>query len=71
MTALAYALLQELRRVLRDTELPSAQAGRLQLVLLKVAARITSSVRRIVLRLPTSYPWRSLLQRAVSFCLAP
>jgi hypothetical protein len=43
--------------------------GRLQLVLLKVAARITSSVRRIVLHLPTSYPWRGLWQHAASFGL--
>ncbi len=69
MTAIAYALLQELRRGLRDTELRSAQVGRLQLVLLKVAARITSSVRRIVLHLPVGYPWRSLWQRAANFCL--
>jgi len=71
MTAIAYALLQELRRGLRASELRSAQVGRLRLVLLKIAARITSSVRRIVLHLPIGYPWQNLWQRAASFCLGP
>lgn len=57
MTAAAYALMQEVRRAARGTALASAQVHRLQLSLIKVAARVVSTVRRIVIHLPQSFPY--------------
>lgn len=50
MTAAAFALFQEIRR--RATQLARATASRLRLELIKLAARVTSSARRIVFSLP-------------------
>jgi hypothetical protein len=56
LTAAAYVLLQELQLRADRTSLARAQIGRLRLVLLKVGARVTRSVRRIVLHLPRAHP---------------
>jgi hypothetical protein len=64
MTAAAYMLFQELRWQLRKTKLKRAQVGRLRVTLLKVSARVTESVRRIVFHLPTSYAFKTLWRRA-------
>lgn len=62
MTTAAYMLFQELRWQLRHTELGRAQVARLRNMLVKIAARVTESVRRVVLHLPTrcpfARPWR-------------
>ena len=58
MTAAAFVLFQELRGALADTELHRAMVGTLRLRLLKIGATITESVRRIVLSMPSSHPWR-------------
>jgi hypothetical protein len=64
MTAAAYMLFQELRWQLRKTKLKRAQVGRLRVTLLKVSARVTESVRRIVFHIPTSYAFKTLWRRA-------
>lgn len=64
MTAAAYLLFQELRWQLRKTKLARAQVGRLRTTLLKVSARVTESVRRIIFHLPTSYAFETLWRRA-------
>jgi hypothetical protein len=57
----AYVLLSHVRRVgLKGTELAKAQVGTIRLKLLKVAARVTISVRRVVLHLSSAYPYRRL-----------
>lgn len=56
LTAAAYVLLQELQLQADRTSLARAQIGRLRLVLLKVGARVTRSVRRIVLHWPRAHP---------------
>ena len=56
LTAAAYVLLQELQLRAEGTALARAQVGRLRLVLLKIGARVTRSVRRIVLHLPRAHP---------------
>lgn len=56
LTAAAYVLLQELQLHAERTSLARAQVGRLRLVLLKIGARVTRSVRRIVLHLPRAHP---------------
>lgn len=56
LTAAAYVLLQELQLRADRTSLAHAQVGRLRLVLLKIGARVTRSVRRVVLHLPRAHP---------------
>ena len=66
LSSAAYVLLESLRRLgLQGTELARAQAGTIRLKLLKIGARITCSVRRMVLHLATGYPLRSLFERLV------
>jgi len=57
MTAAAYVLMQELRLHARRTGCARAQVNTLRLRLLKLGVWIESSVRRIVLHLPTSAPY--------------
>lgn len=66
LTAMAYVLFQELRAALRDTELERGTVGTLRLRLLKIGATVTESVRRIVVSMPSSYPWKDLWRRAAS-----
>lgn len=61
--AAAYVLVQQMRSMLRDTELARAQVGTLRLRLLKVGARITESVRRVLVQLPSAYAWADLWPR--------
>ncbi len=57
MTAAAYVLMQELRLHARRTGCARAQVNTLRLRLLKLGVWVESSVRRIVLHLPTSMPY--------------
>ena len=59
LTAAAYVLMQELRFRARHTDCARAQVGTLRLRLLKLAAWVEVSVRRIVLHLPRHFPSRS------------
>ena len=54
MTAAAYVLFQELRLKARHTHFGRAQVSTIRLHLLKFGAWVESSVRRVVLHLPTS-----------------
>jgi hypothetical protein len=63
LSAAAYVLVETLRRVgLAGTELAEAQVDTIRLKVLKIGARITRSVRRIVVHLATGYPLRDLLR---------
>jgi hypothetical protein len=68
MTAAAFVLFQELRWRLRATEAGRSTVARLRDMLVKVAARVTESVRRIVCHMPTHHAWRDLWQRAALAC---
>jgi hypothetical protein len=57
----AYVLMQAVRARLQATELARAQVGTLRL--LKVKARITESVRRVLVRLPSAYALAGLWPR--------
>ncbi len=57
MTTAAFALFQEIRR--RSTQLARATVSRLRLELIKLAARVTSSARRIVFHLPRHFAYRA------------
>lgn len=59
----AYLLLERLRtQALRGTELERATAGSLRLRLLKVAAQVRVSVRRIYVQLSSAYPLQDLFR---------
>jgi DDE family transposase len=60
-SAMAYVLVCGLRRLgLKGTEMAEAQVPTIRLRLLKIAARVRVSVRRIQLSMAASYPWISL-----------
>jgi hypothetical protein len=66
-SSLAYVLLDALRRIaLRGTEWAQAQAGTIRLRLLKIAAQVRVSARRIRLCYSSSYPWKPLFAAAWS-----
>ena len=54
------------RAVLKGTQLAQARVGTLRVKLLKVATRVTVSVRRVVLHLFSYYPYRQLFTRVVA-----
>ena len=68
----AYTLLLELRRKLHGTELATARMATVRLRLLKVAARVRHTFRRIWIELPSSYPfkkiWYTLFTRLCPAC---
>lgn len=67
LSSAAYVLLESLRRLgLKGTELARAQAGTIRLKLLKIGARITCSVRRVVLHLAGGYPLKELFVQILS-----
>jgi hypothetical protein len=60
-SAMAYTLLEALRRLgLAGTEWAQAQVDTLRLRLLKIAAEVRLSARRIWLRYSGAYPWKAL-----------
>ena len=64
LATLAYLLLDRLRSVyLRGTELARATVGTIRLRLLKVAARVTVSVRRIYVQLSSTHVGQELYRR--------
>lgn len=68
LTAAAYILFQTLQAHAQGTAWAGAQVSTLRERVLKLAAWVERSVRRIVLHLPTTFPWRSTwvqLARAV------
>jgi hypothetical protein len=63
LASFAYLLLERLRAVgCQGTELARATAGNIRLKLLKVAARVTVSVRRVYLQLSSAYPRQDLFR---------
>ena len=67
LASAAYVLLEHLRRVvLAGTELARAQVGTIRLKLLKVAARVVTSVRRVVFHLSSNYPYQALFRLLVA-----
>jgi hypothetical protein len=67
LSSAAYVLIESLRRLgLAETKLARAQAGTIRLQLLKIGARITCSVRRVVLHLASGYPLQALFARVLT-----
>ena len=64
---MAYTLLEALRRLaLGGTEWAQAQVDMLRLRLLKIAAQVRITARRICLRYSGAYPWKHLFAHACS-----
>jgi hypothetical protein len=55
--AAAYLLMQTMRTLLAGTEFARAQVSTLRLYLLKVGARVRESIRRVLVQLPSAYPF--------------
>jgi len=67
LASAAYVLVDHLRRtVLKGTELACAQVATIRLKLFKVAARVRTSVRRVVFHFSSSYPYQRLLRKIVA-----
>ena len=64
LTAAAYVLLQALRQRLATTPAATFQVSTLRERLFKLGARVQVSARRIVLHLPSAFPWLALWQAA-------
>jgi hypothetical protein len=63
LATFAYLLMERLRSLgLAGTELAQATAGSVRLKLLKVAAQVTVSVRRVYVQLSSSYPFEQLFR---------
>ena len=61
MSSVAYVLMNEMRRLgLAGTEMEQAQCGTIRLKLLKIGAQVQVTVRRVVVRLASSYPFQEL-----------
>ena len=65
--AAAYAILQGIRRAARGTSLKKSQITNLRLSVIKVAARVVATTRRIVVHLPETFAylteWRIIARR--------
>jgi len=72
LSSAAYVLVQALRReALAGTELASAQVGTIRLKLLKVAARVVVTARRVVFHLASSYPYQSAFRAILARVTSP
>jgi len=66
-SSFAYVLMHALRRLaLAGTEWARAQVSTIRLRLLKIAAEVRVSARRIWIRYPRAYPWRARFEAAWS-----
>jgi hypothetical protein len=67
LSSAAYVLMETLRRVgLKGTELAYAQVSTIRWKLLKIGARVRTSVRRIVFHLASGYPLQNLFYQIVN-----
>ena len=61
ISSVAYVLMNEMRRLgLAGTEIEQAQCGTIRLKLLKIGAQVQVTVRRVIVRLASSYPFQEL-----------
>lgn len=69
--ALAYVLLDHLRRAISSSELQRMQFDTLRLHLIKIGAIVRSSVRRTVVHLPKSYRWAKVFAQTAKTLAIP
>ena len=66
-SSVAYLLMNELRQIaLVGTELARAQCHTIRLKLLKIGARVTVSVRRVLINMASGYPYHDLFRTALT-----
>ena len=66
LSVIAYTLMNGLRRLgLKATALATAQVGTIRLKLLKIGALIQVTVRKVWVRMASSYPYQSLFSQAL------
>ncbi|MCA9112204.1 MAG: transposase, partial [Planctomycetaceae bacterium] len=71
LSSFAYVLLHHLRTAhLAQTELIPAQVDRLRLTLVKIAARVRLTARRVVFHLSSNCPNQTLFRTAAICCIA-
>jgi len=71
LAAAAYVLMSHLRRhALRETDLEHADVSTIRLKLLKIGAWVKRSVRRIVVKMSSSYPWQTLFRTVAARLLS-
>jgi hypothetical protein len=71
LATFAYLLVERLRALgLAGTDLARATAGSVRLKLLKVAAQVHVSVRRVYVQLNSAYPWQELFRHCHRHLLA-
>ncbi|HEX3447887.1 MAG TPA: IS1380 family transposase, partial [Isosphaeraceae bacterium] len=72
LSSAAYVLVQALRRMaLQQTDLEKAQVGTIRLKLLKVAARVVITARRVVFHLASSYPFQDRFRAVFERVMCP
>jgi hypothetical protein len=72
LAAAAYVLVSHIRRAgLAGTELARAEVGTIRLRLFKIGAWVQRSVRRVVVRMASSYPWPELFAGVVGRLARP
>lgn len=64
--AIAFVLMSQVRRMLAGTGLERSAMGQIRLHLLKIAAQVQVSTRRVVIRLPRGHPNAEILERLLS-----
>ena len=71
LASAAYVLIEHIRRTaLNGTELSRAQVSTIRLKLFKIAARVVTSVRRVVFHLSSSCPYQPLFRQVVERLVA-
>ena len=64
-SAMAYTLVEALRRLaLKGTEWAEAQVDTIRLKLFKIGAIVRISVRRVLLQMSSTYPWKNIFVHA-------
>mgnify|MGYP006295367343 CR=1 FL=1 len=67
LASAAYVLIEHIRRTaLKGTELSRAQVSTIRLKLFKIAARVVTSVRRVIFHLSSSCPYQQLFRQIIS-----
>ena len=66
LAATAYVLFQDMGTVLGNHEFSRSTVGTLRARLLKIGATVTETARRIVISMPSSYPWTDPWRRAAA-----
>jgi hypothetical protein len=64
--AIAFVLMSQVRRMLAGTGLARNTIGQIRLCILKIAAQVQVSTRRVVIRLPRGHPNADILEKLLS-----